>query len=88
MSLRSISALGTFCYPVTTVLDSTPAATFSSFEVNHILSNDCETGPIESTYYITPEGLTDAFITLDIGCQMFMTNIEIRNTRNRFYGPE
>ena len=48
-----------------------------------ILEDGCETKTeVQANYFVTNDGVTDAFLILDLGCDIFVTNVHLKNTYN------
>lgn len=47
-----------------------------------ILTDECETGNLYQ-FFLTPDYATDGFLVLDVGCQGWLSNVEVKNTHNQ-----
>ena len=74
--------------PETKIVDSTTGYAGNDFYNNDlILTDGCEsrTDYPTANYYMTDNGVADAFITLDLGCEVFITNVQLKNGHNINY---
>lgn len=82
---------GPKCIPNTSILDATPSyksSTMGSYFGHQVILEDgCENNDVggRANYYLVDNGKVNAFIILDLGCDVFVSNVQLRNAHNVNY---
>ena len=79
---------GPECIPKANVIDATPgfkhdAGYGNRFDHRGILQDGCEEVNSDgANYFVTSNWVTDAFLIFDLGCDVFVTTVQLKNVHN------